>query len=240
MNIDDYIKHIKDVLARMEIIATNVQLRSDEAQSFESISNQLKFILSYAESGKSFKQGLLARQRWEVKTNFEMYPGKDGALEDAIRTVYNDLDAHDYNIGTISREMSEYYFDFISNKILYHKDLVKERSLEDDHHTSSLLAGTFSDELYWANYTKGWIGHGIKQLQYFFLVNQFSFVAQLSPAIDPLPHPDAAKLVDDIERIAKFYETDEAEGTHMYLNPVEIKEIDGVTHLLDLKGNIVA
>jgi len=129
---------------------------------------------------------------------------------------------------------------FIGNRGLYHKDLVKEDSLEDEHHTSSLLASIFSHELSGANYTTGWISNGIKHLQYFFLVNQFSFVAQLSPAIDPLPHPDAAKLADDIERIAKFYETDEAEGTHMYLNPVEIKEVDGVTHLLDLKGNIVA
>jgi len=105
MNIDDYSKHIRDVLARMEIIAAEVQLRSDEKQSFESIGNQLKFILSYTESGKSFKQGLLSRQRHKFKLHFERYPSKDGALKDAIRTVYNDLDAHDYNVGTISREI---------------------------------------------------------------------------------------------------------------------------------------
>jgi len=240
MNIDDYIKHIKDVLARMEIITTEVQLRSDEELSFESIGNQLKFILSYAESGKSFKQGLLVRKRQQVKLRFEMYPSKDGALKDAIRTVYNDLDSHDYNVGTISREISKYYFEFIGNRGLYHEDLVKEDSLGDEHYVSSFLASIFSHELSGANYTTGWIGHGIKQLQYFFLVNQFSFVAQLLPAIDRLPHPDDMRFVDDIERIARFYETDEAEGTHMYLNPVEIEEIDGVTHLLDLKGNIVA
>jgi len=239
MTIDDYINHIKDVLLRIDAMFTGVYV-GDDAQAIESIRIQLQFILSHAESGKSFKQGLLERQRYIVKSWFKGCPSKDRELINAIKAIYNDLDYHDYHVGTLSQKASKYYFEFINERRHFHEEHSNDSVEIDEHDISYSLADVLYWDLFAANYYELWIENGIKNLQYFFLVNLFSYVGKTTPAIDQYPHPDALKLTEDIERIAQFYETDEAEGTHMYLNPVKIEEIDGKTHLVDLKGNIVA
>jgi len=247
VGIETYVKSIKNALDRMDNIISSeeIKLDSQESNSLDSISTQLKFILSYAESGRSFKQGLLDRKREDFKIVLERYPTRDAELMEAIENVYADLDAHDYNVGVVSQEMGGHYFDLITNKYLYYKDLMHKRvAPKDENYSSFMLANKISDNLYWANYTEAWVEHGIKNIQFFFLVNLFSYVGLASRVIGDFPHPDAKPLVKDIWKISRFYETDESEGTHMWLNPVELKEIRGWTlkrkmHLVDLKGNIV-
>jgi len=226
MNIDSYISHIKDVLQRIDAMFAGVQNKTYEYH-LDSLRNQLNFILSHAESGKSFKQGLLTRQRKIVRDDINEYPGYDPELKDIVKAIYDDLDAHDYNVGNFTQEMSAEYFDIILEKQTYHENKMREQSLQDKHYVSLRFAEIFSDDLFAANYADYWIDHGIKKIQYFFLINQFSYTALITRTIDEYGHPDSEKLGDDILRIKKFYATLEAEGTHMDLRPVQKGEVDG-------------
>jgi len=240
MNVHEYINLIDSILARLEIFCDKYS-KDRENSELNEIVIQLNFIKDVAKSGRSFKQALIERKKFELRNLIEKNPISDEVLRHALRVIYDDLEAHDYNAGRLSREMSLYFYEVIIEKSGEYEKYFYEKNLRDERLKNNyVIAYIASNDLRCGEYYGLWIKHGIKNLQYFFFYNVFSFTVHSHNEIQLIPEEFEQQLNKDIERIAKFYETDEAEGTHMYLNPVEIKEVDGVTHLLDLKGNIVA
>jgi len=241
MSVDEHIEFVESVLERLVNFKDKYYKYGDK--DIDDIVIQLNFIRDAAKSGNSFKRALIERKKAYRRDLMEENPIDDGALSNALRAVYDDLESHDYNVGRLSQEMSLHFYELIIEKTgEYGKEYLYEKNLHDEKlRNNYIIAYIASDDLRWGGYYDVWIKHGIKKLQYFFLLsNIFSFGIDSYDKIRTIDEDFARQLHKDIIRIRDFYQTDEAEGTHMYLNPVEFKEIDGRPHLVDLKGNIVA
>jgi len=239
VTIDDYVALIESVLERLPILKDKYWQRGNE--NIDEIAIQLNFILDVAKNGNSFKRAMIERNKEFRRKLMEKNPISDGILRHAIGEIYSDLEFHDYNVGRISQEVSLHLYDLISAKEDKYEKYFYEQNLHDERLKNNfIVAHIASNNLWFGKYYRLWVKHGIKNLQYFFLSKAFSFTVHSNNEIELIPEKFEQQLHKDIERIAQFYETDEAEGTHMYLNPVKIEEIDGKTHLVDLKGNIVA
>jgi len=240
VSVDDYIGLIESVLERLSIFKNRYYKRGNE--KIDEIAIQLKFILDVAKSGKSFKHAMIERNREHRRQLMENNPINDGVLSNALREIYDDLESHGYNVGDrLSQGMSLHFLETISAKSSEYEKYFDEENISDvKYRNNYVIAYLASNSLMCNNYYELWIENGIKNLQYFFLVSPFGFTVHSHNEIEIIDDDFAAQLNKDIERIRDFYKTDEAEGTHMYLNPVKIEEIDGLPHLVDLKGNIVA
>jgi len=240
VSVDDYIALIDSVLERLSIFKDKYYKSGNE--NIDLIVEQLNFILDVAKSGRSFKHAIIDYKKERHRNFMKRYPINDGVLSNALREIYDDLESHDYNVGNrLSQEMSLHFLETIIAKSSEYEKYFREENLSDERYRNNyVIAYLTSDNLMCNNYYSLWIKHGIKNLQYFFLPSSFTFTADANNEIELIEGDFAAHLHKDIFRIRDFYETDEAEGTHMYLNPVKIEEIDGLPHLVDLKGNIVA
>jgi len=240
MSVDEYIALIESILERLPIFKDKYWPLGNE--NVDEITIQLNFILDVAKSGRSFKCAIIEHNKEFRRKLMEKNPINDGVLSIALREVYDDLESHDYNVGNrLSQEMSLHFLEIIRGKSSEYEKYFRQENLYDERYRNNYVtAHIASDDLMGSHYYDLWIGHGIKNLQYFFLPSSFTFDIHANREIEIIEGDFAAQLHKDILRICDFYETDEAEGTHMYLNPVKIKEIGGKPHLIDLKGNIVA
>jgi len=239
MSVDEYIELVESALERLPIFKEEYYKSGNK--DIDHIVIQLNFIRDAAKSGNSFKRAIIERNKAYRRNLMAKNPINDGVLSNTLRAVYDDLESHDYNVGRLSQEMSLYFYELIGEKSGEYRKYFYEKNLHDERlRNNFVIAYIASDDLRCGQYYNLWIKHGIKKLQYFFLSNAFNFEVDSYNEIETINGDFARQLHQDILRIRDFYQTDEAEGTHMYLNPVEIKEIDGRTHLFDLKGNIIA
>jgi len=239
MSVDEYIELVESALERLPIFEKKYYKSGNE--KIDEIVIQLNFIRDAAKSGNSFKRAIIERNKAFRRDLLEKNPINDGALSNTLRAVYDDLESHDYNVGRLSQEMSLHFYEVILEKTDEYEKYFYEKNLHDERLKNNfVIADIAFNNLRCGQYSNLWIKHGIKKLQYFFLSNAFSFDVKANNEIELIDEDFPRQLHQDILRIRDFYETDEAEGTHMYLNPVKIKEIDGRPHLFDLKGNIVA
>ncbi len=180
-----------------------------------SIIKQLEFIKSFADSGVSFKSGLIERRTNQDKNIKERFPTNDIELKNFINYIYDDLISGDYNVNKITHENSVYFFRKIKEKyLIYSEEIKNDRNIENingyfySSHFSSSLNG---------DYLKRWIMRRDKRTQFGFLKGVFSYSGQAAREIAIVP--EWKPLSELIYSIEKFYTTDQSKGTNMYLDP---------------------
>ena len=219
MSLDEYIASIKNVIERLHIMFPKINENNSELE-VKSILKQLHFILHYAETGESFKAGIIAKNKEVYHELFEFYPVDDYQLQGAISTIYTDLMLNDFNVGQLNQKEGEYLFNIIHQKKIYYESMISSGTGKKNIFNNDIISSILFNKLYWANYTKLWTSRGIKRLQYFFLINLFNYDVQALRAVRDMIHLDAESLCRDIMKIKEFYTGKDAEGTCMDLQPV--------------------